>query len=599
MLGDMAEAMVAAYEKRKAAAHGAYARAKAGQDRYVLAALGLVGVLVRALWLAITRGHGYWTVAVVSVILAGIVVWLLRVRREVTRAWRLAALYEKGLKRLSGEERWSGNTGLGFALEEHLYERDLDVLGTHSLFDLLTTTRTVVGQSGLAKLLLDPADAATVRERQAAVRELAGMLDLREGVAMVGRSRFEDVPVESFEVWLEAERSEFPAWVRWALLAATAAWIAVAVAAWRAPVDRAWLLRFTESLVLAQVMLCSWLMPKVKAELEAAQPLVGQMSILREGLGVMRGGTFASERLRSLQAAVAEEDRAVRQLERWLRVVEHRSKEWMYPLSVALGVGTQSAIALDAWKRAFGAPMREWLEAWGEFEALLALATYAAEHEENAWPEILDGAATFEAKGMVHPLLAREDAVANDVALGAGVQFLLISGSNMAGKSTLLRTVGLNAVLAMAGTSVPARGLRMSALQIGASLAIADSLAEGKSKFLAEVERLRDLVALARENQKASLFLIDELFSGTNSLDRRVAAEAVLRALLGAGAIGALSTHDLALAELAEIAALGGRNVHMASPDESDPLGFDYLLKGGVNRTTNGVAIVRLLGLGA
>jgi hypothetical protein len=591
--------MVAAYEKRKAAAHGAYARAKAGQDRYVLAALGLVGVLVRALWLAITRGHGYWTVAVVSVILAGIVVWLLRVRREVTRAWRLAALYEKGLKRLSGEERWSGNTGLGFALEEHLYERDLDVLGTHSLFDLLTTTRTVVGQSGLAKLLLDPADAATVRERQAAVRELAGMLDLREGVAMVGRSRFEDVPVESFEVWLEAERSEFPAWVRWALLAATAAWIAVAVAAWRAPVDRAWLLRFTESLVLAQVMLCSWLMPKVKAELEAAQPLVGQMSILREGLGVMRGGTFASERLRSLQAAVAEEDRAVRQLERWLRVVEHRSKEWMYPLSVALGVGTQSAIALDAWKRAFGAPMREWLEAWGEFEALLALATYAAEHEENAWPEILDGAATFEAKGMVHPLLAREDAVANDVALGAGVQFLLISGSNMAGKSTLLRTVGLNAVLAMAGTSVPARGLRMSALQIGASLAIADSLAEGKSKFLAEVERLRDLVALARENQKASLFLIDELFSGTNSLDRRVAAEAVLRALLGAGAIGALSTHDLALAELAEIAALGGRNVHMASPDESDPLGFDYLLKGGVNRTTNGVAIVRLLGLGA
>jgi hypothetical protein len=591
--------MVAAYEKRKAAAHGAYARAKAGQDRYVLAALGLVGVLVRALWLAITRGHGYWTVAVVSVILAGIVVWLLRVRREVTRAWRLAALYEKGLKRLSGEERWSGNTGLGFALEEHLYERDLDVLGTHSLFDLLTTTRTVVGQSGLAKLLLDPADAATVRERQAAVRELAGMLDLREGVAMVGRSRFEDVPVESFEVWLEAERSEFPAWVRWALLAATAAWIAVAVAAWRAPVDRAWLLRFTESLVLAQVMLCSWLMPKVKAELEAAQPLVGQMSILREGLGVMRGGTFASERLRSLQAAVAEEDRAVRQLERWLRVVEHRSKEWMYPLSVALGVGTQSAIALDAWKRAFGAPMREWLEAWGEFEALLALATYAAEHEENAWPEILDGAATFEAKGMVHPLLAREDAVANDVALGAGVQFLLISGSNMAGKSTLLRTVGLNAVLAMAGSSVPARGLRMSALQIGASLAIADSLAEGKSKFLAEVERLRDLVALARENQKASLFLIDELFSGTNSLDRRVAAEAVLRALLGAGAIGALSTHDLALAELAEIAALGGRNVHMASPDESDPLGFDYLLKGGVNRTTNGVAIVRLLGLGA
>ena len=139
----------------------------------------------------------------------------------------------------------------------------------------------------------------------------------------------------------------------------------------------------------------------------------------------------------------------------------------------------------------------------------------------------------------------------------------------------------------------------MSALQIGASLAITDSLAEGKSKFLAEVERLREVMALAREKPGASLFLIDEVFSGTNSLDRRVAAEAVLRGLLGAGAVGLLSTHDLALAELAEIAMLSGSNVHMASPDERDPLGFDYLLKAGVNRTTNGLAIVRLLGLGA
>ena len=465
MLGNMAEAMVAAYEERKAAAHGAYARAKAGQDRYVLAVLGLVGVLVRSLWVAITRGHGYWTVAVVGVILAGMLVWLLRIRRQVTRAWRLAALYEKGLDRLSGKERWSGITGEAFAVEGHLYEHDLDVLGTHSLFDLLATTRTVVGQSGLARLLLDPADAGTVRGRQAAVKELAGMLDLRERVAMVGRSRFEDVPVESFEVWLDEERSGFPGWVRWALGLATVAWIAVGVAAWRVPVDRAWLLRGMESLLLAQGMICAWLMPKVKAELEGAQPLVGQMSILREGLGVMCGSEFASARLKALQAAVAGEDRAVRQLERLLMVVEHRSKEWMYPVSVTLALGTQVAISLDAWKRRFEEPMRAWLEAWGEFEALLALATYAAEHEENAWPEIVEGAALFEARGMVHPLLWRKDAVANDVALAGEVQFLLISGSNMAGKSTLLRAVGANAVLALAGSSVPASGLRMSALR--------------------------------------------------------------------------------------------------------------------------------------
>jgi DNA mismatch repair ATPase MutS len=152
-------------------------------------------------------------------------------------------------------------------------------------------------------------------------------------------------------------------------------------------------------------------------------------------------------------------------------------------------------------------------------------------------------------------------------------------------------------VLALAGAPVPAQRLRLSALHIGASLAVRDSLAEGKSKFLAEVERLRALLTVARANLSQGLFLIDEILSGTNSADRHEAAGAVLRGLLKAGAIGALSTHDLALAELAEIAELRGRNVHMASPNDEDPLEFDYRLKPGVNRTTNALAIVRLLGL--
>jgi DNA mismatch repair ATPase MutS len=193
-------------------------------------------------------------------------------------------------------------------------------------------------------------------------------------------------------------------------------------------------------------------------------------------------------------------------------------------------------------------------------------------------------------------LLAATIAIKNDVFLDAATRFLLISGSNMAGKSTLLRAVGCNTVLALAGAPVCARAAKMSALRVGASLALVDSLAEGKSKFLAEVERLRDIVALAGSGE--CLFLIDEIFSGTNSADRRAAAEAVLRALIRAGAIGALSTHDLALAELAEVPELGGVNVHMASPVENDPLAFDYLLKPGVNRTTNALAIVRMLGLG-
>jgi DNA mismatch repair ATPase MutS len=278
--------------------------------------------------------------------------------------------------------------------------------------------------------------------------------------------------------------------------------------------------------------------------------------------------------------------------------VEHREKEWFSFFSVVLCGGTHAAFGLRAWKRKHGAAMLGWVAAWSQLEALLALATYAAEHSANVYPEVLDGDATFEAEGITHPLLLRGQAVANDVALDHHSQFLLISGSNMAGKSTLLRTVGANVVLGLAGAPVPARRLRLTALHIGASLAIGDSLADGRSKFLAEVERLRDVLTMARENPRQSLFLIDEIFSGTNSADRRTAAESVLRGLIAAGSIGALSTHDLALAELAELPGLHGKNVHMASPDERDPLAFDYLLKPGVNRTTNALAIVKMLGLG-
>jgi hypothetical protein len=478
----------------------------------------------------------------------------------------------------------------------------LDVLGKDSLFDQLATTRTKVGQRGLAKLLLRPVSSDEARQRQRAVAELSQLLDLRERVALLGRFTFEDVPADSFDVWLDAERSEFAGWVHWTLLVLTAAWICLGVVGLLAHMDRQMLLTEIGALLAVQGAICYTLQPRVRDELEVAQRLIGQTEILRAGLKVMREHSFAAGRLMELQLEAEGEDRALARLRRYLVVVEQRGKEWMYPLSVLLCLGTQVAISLDGWKRQFDVPMRRWLDAWAEFEALLAVSAYAAEHAENVYPEIVDvtpeGTALFEAEGMTHPLPPRKDAVANDVRLGDETQFLLISGSNMAGKSTLLRAIGANTVLALAGAPVPAHAMKLCALRIGASIGINDSLTEGKSKFLAEVERLRSLVALAKENHRQTLFLIDEIFSGTNSLDRRVAAESVLRSLVKQGGVGAMSTHDLTLASIAEIEELHGRNVHMASRDENDPLGFDYLLKPGVNRTTNALAIIRMLGLG-
>jgi DNA mismatch repair ATPase MutS len=251
---------------------------------------------------------------------------------------------------------------------------------------------------------------------------------------------------------------------------------------------------------------------------------------------------------------------------------------------------------VERWRAAHQREFEEWLDAWAEFEALNAVAGYAFEHPDHAFPELCDGGARFEAEGLCHPLLSRNGGVGNDVALNDSTAFYVVSGSNMAGKSTFLRAMGLNAILAGTGAPVRAVNVRMSAFNVCASIAIADSLLEGKSKFLAEVERLRESIS-ATEEDRPVLFLIDEILSGTNSRDRKVAAEAVICALVEGGALGALSTHDLALTEIAENPKLRGMNLHMQSENPEQPLDFDYRLKQGILRQTNALAIVKMMGI--
>jgi len=600
MLGSMSDELAGEYEQRKSVAAADYVRWEFWRGRYATILLVLMGVVLWLMWGVVHSNASLWPVG--AAVAAAIVVLVLMsgTRRRSGVASRRSEFYERALGRVSGEQPQTGFTGDAFAEPDHLYERDLNVLGPDSLFGMLATTRTALGQRALAQMLLRPEDAAVANARQEAVKELAPLLELREQVGLLGRWGFEDLPAESFETWLDAERSNFPRWPRIVLPVLTVAWIAALTTGFLFHVDMPLLLRNVLALLAVQAAICFPFRAKVQVEIDAARRLSSETDILREGIRILRESKFQAARLVELQREVEGEDRALAQLQRPLIIVEQRTKEWYYALGLLFCAGTHAAMGLDAWKRQYAEPMRRWLGAWAEFEVLLAVGTYAAEHEENVFPEVVEAAgetALFAAEGMVHPLLPREKAVANDVALGGAVQFLLISGSNMAGKSTLMRSIGTNVVLAQLGAPVTAHSMRLCALKIGASITISDSLAEGKSKFLAEVERLRSLVTLARENPGQMLFLIDEVLSGTNSLDRKAAAESVLRSLVQTGGIGAISTHDLTLASLADIPELHGRNVHMASADEDDPLGFDYLLKDGMNRTTNAMAIVRMLGL--
>jgi len=287
---------------------------------------------------------------------------------------------------------------------------------------------------------------------------------------------------------------------------------------------------------------------------------------------------------------------AVGRLARLNRWQEAQRNAMFFPVAVALLWSVHFAYALEAWRARYGGNVATWLRTVGEFEALASLAAYAYEHPEDPYPEIVSGPARYDAAGLGHPLIPRDQCVRNSVRLGSDPSLLVVSGSNMSGKSTLLRSVGINAVLALAGAPVRATSLTLCPMNVGASLHIVDSIQEGTSHFYAEILRLRDILLLTKEPIPV-LFLIDEILHGTNSHDRRTGAEAVLRSLVEAGGIGLVTTHDLALTRIADNLGARAANVHFQDRIADDRLVFDYTMREGVVERSNALALMRSVGL--
>jgi DNA mismatch repair ATPase MutS len=309
---------------------------------------------------------------------------------------------------------------------------------------------------------------------------------------------------------------------------------------------------------------------------------------------------FATPRLGELRAELDTSGRpASQEVAHLLRLVELKdsSRNVLFaPLAWLLLWDTQIALALEAWRRRCGPRIAGWVATIAELEALCSLAGHAFERPSDPFPELVDDGPCFDGSDLGHPLLAEAVSIRNDVRLDAALRLLLISGSNMSGKSTLLRTVGTNLVLARAGAPVRARALRVSELALGASLRTHDSLQAGRSRFYAEILRLRQIMQAASAGPL--LFLLDEVLHGTNSDDRRRGAEAVVRGLLTRGAIGLVTTHDLALARVADELAPQARNVHLEDHiDHAGQIAFDYRLKEGVVQRSNAVALMRAVGL--
>jgi hypothetical protein len=520
-----------------------------------------------------------------------------RVRRASRLALRSVNFYEWGLARL--EDRWAGlgESGARFLDPAHLYAQDLDVFGRGSLFELLCTARTQGGEQTLANWLRAPAAPSEIRDRQAAVEELRHELDLREDLALRGETVRASVHPETLIAWarMPLQQSRL-LWWRVATFALAVANVATLIG---------WLSFALSPLLFFVALVASGL---VSAHLRATihRVLTGvaqaerDLPLLAEVLACFENRRFSCAKLTALRTALeangSPPSQRIAQLGRLVNLLESGKNQIFIPLAALVLWPVQVTLAIEAWRVHTRDAIARWLAAVGEFEALCSLAGYAYEHPQDPFPDIVASEVCFDGEALGHPLLPETRCVRNSVRLAQPLQALVVSGSNMSGKSTLLRTVGINAVLAFAGAPVRARRLRLSPLAIGATLRIQDSLQEGSSRFYAEISRLSHLMDLTK-GPTPLLFLLDEILHGTNSHDRRIGAEAIVKGLIERGAIGLVTTHDLALAQVAEALAPHAANVCFEDHFEDGKLVFDYRMRPGVVRKSNALALMRSVGL--
>jgi hypothetical protein len=575
-------------------------RAATAQDDRLhgrLASLRLALFALAILILAVRGSAGAPWLAVPLALFIPLAFYHGRVLNRRDRSARAAAFYERGLARL--EHRWigTGSTGERFRNPDHLYADDLDLFGRGSLFELLATTRTSGGESVLASWLLNPAPPETIAARQRAIDELAPRLDLREAIAVLGPEVQSRVRTEDLQAWATAAPLLTSAWPR--IVAALLAAITVSLIGY-------WIWTGTPPVLLvasvaAQSAFAGIFRHRVHQVAHGVEEREEELEVLAELMERIERDPVHAPLLMHLQNQLRATGRSpadeVRRLARLVDFLSSGHNQMFGPLAAVLLLGTQLAFAVERWRARCGAAVPLWIAAVAEYEALSALATYRAEHPDDPFPEIIDSDARYEGEGLAHPLLPPDTAVPNDVHLGAGhPRLLVVSGSNMSGKSTLLRTVGVNAVLALAGAPVRARRLRLSPLAIGATIRLNDSLQEGRSRFYAEVTRIAAIVSLAKSSKRV-LFLCDEILSGTNSRDRLQGATGILKGLLALNTIGLVTTHDLALAEIADQIGSLVANVHFEDRFEGDTLTFDYILRPGVVRTGNAIPLMRSVGL--
>ncbi|MBM3762284.1 MAG: DNA mismatch repair protein MutS [Acidobacteria bacterium] len=565
--------------------------ARFGNFRLLIVAAALTTAWVQ-LWPAVA-------VSILAFIAIGIAIQ--KRQQAVDTLKRAIAYYEESIARTQGNWQGRGVTGESHRPPEHLYASDLDLFGQGSLFELLCRARTRMGESTLAHWLLNPAPPVVITARQQSIEELTPALDLREDLAVIA-AKTKPLKVNSLESWGEApatplDHAPRPLYRAISLLGLFGA-LALAADILGANIPNLRLF------YLPIAILCGITLFRFKAQIDrvlhAAEGASYEIALLAAVLARIEKETFQTSHLITLRArldiAGDPPSRRIAKLRFWMDMADSRDHFLVKLFGFFILYDFHLAAALEDWRKQSGPAMRRWIEAVGEIEALSSLANYRYENPTLIFPTITTTSPTFKATRLTHPLMPAHQAVPNDIHLNPSAQVLVISGSNMSGKSTLMRTVGTNAVLALAGAPVSAATLEISTLTIGASISTHDSLQNNTSRFYAEILRLRDIMHQAK-GPTPMLFLIDEVLSGTNSHDRRIGAAAILKGLVESNAIGLASTHDLALTQIAEDLKPRASNVHFEDQLVDGKMHFDYKMQPGIVTHSNAIALMRAVGL--
>ncbi|SPF35711.1 MutS domain V family protein [Candidatus Desulfosporosinus infrequens] len=559
----------------------------------------LAGCVLAVFFYMTQRSSLGWGIVILTLVsFAGLVLWHQKLRTQQNYMRVLYENHDQALKRLEGEWKSFPDNGEDFRDPTHPYSEDLDLFGTGSLFQWINVAKTFRGREKLKEALTEPPiGIETILKKQAAIKELARNLAWRQ--RFLAEARLTKRPLNSPEPIIEWAKTYDPNYLRLRVLILTRALPIITSAfllCYLLTARVSFWFPLTGLLVQTIILLVGKGRGKV---LNAVYTYKDSIKIYEKMLERFEKRTFQAEHLQALKKGLYNRDgktafEQIRKLASLAELIANRSNAMFLIINILTLWDIQCMIALESWKEKSGRSLGYWVETLAELEALASLAIIPRDHPDWGTPDISRENRDIVASKMGHPLL--RESVCNDLSMTKGSGILLITGSNMSGKSTLLRTMGINLVLAYAGASVCAQRFSCSVLRIYTCMRVSDNLGENISSFYAELLRIKEIVSASKTEEKI-FFLLDEIFKGTNSQDRHAGAKVLIRQLSKVGAMGMVSTHDLELGDLERESDRRIRNYHFREYYKNDQIYFDYKLRSGISTTRNAMYLIKMAGI--